>query len=201
MPQPINPFEILARYHPPTAGSHEILVVHSVLVARLAHEIARAHLERHAAAELDLPFILEAALLHDIGIGECDAPGIGCHGREEYIRHGVIGREILEREGLPRHALVCERHTGSGIRREEVREQGLPLPDRDYLPESAEEKIICIADKFYSKTPSRLWEKQPLAKIDVKIARWGSGPRERWEALKREFLGEGIADCGLRIAD
>ena len=59
--------EILARYHPPTARSHEIIIVHSVLVARLAHEIARTYLERHAAAELDLPFILEATLLHDIG--------------------------------------------------------------------------------------------------------------------------------------
>lgn len=188
MPEPINAFEILARYHPPTARSHEIIIVHSVLVARLAWKIARTYLERHDAAQLDLPFILEATLLHDIGIGECDAPGIGCHGSADYIRHGVIGREILEKERLPRHALVCERHTGSGIRREEVREQGLPLPDRDYLPESAEEKIICIADKFYSKKPAQLWKKQALSKIDAKIARWGSGPEERWAELKSEFL-------------
>ena len=188
MPQSVNAFEILARYYSPSEKSHEVIVVHSVLVARLAHEIARTYLERHAAAELDLPFILEAAVLHDIGIGACDAPGIGCHGREDYIRHGVIGREILEKEGLPRHALVCERHTGSGIPREEVREQGLPLPDRDHLPESAEEKIICVADKFYSKSPKSLWKKQSLSKIDAKIARWGSGPKERWAELKREFL-------------
>ena len=188
MPESVNAFEILARYYPATERSHEVIVVHSVLVARLAHEIARTCLARPAAAELDLPFLLEAALLHDIGIGMCDAPGIGCHGGEDYIRHGVVGRAILEKEGLPRHALVCERHTGSGIPREEVLEQGLPLPDRDYLPESVEEKMICIADKFYSKSPKNLWKKQSLSKIDAKIARWGSGPKERWAELKREFL-------------
>ena len=74
MPQSVNAFEILARYYSPSERSHEVIVVHSVLVARLAHEIARTYLERHAAAELDLPFILEAALLHDIGIG-ASGPG------------------------------------------------------------------------------------------------------------------------------
>ncbi len=188
MPESVNAFEILARYYSPTEKNHQIVVVHSVLVARLAHEIAQTYLARPAAPELDLPFTVEAALLHDIGIGACDAPGIGCHGGEDYIRHGVIGREILEKEGLPRHALVCERHTGSGITREEVREQGLSLPDRDYLPESVEEKIICIADKFYSKSPKSLWRKRSLSKIDAKIAQWGSGPQARWAELKREFL-------------
>ncbi len=183
-----NAFEILARYYPPAAKSHEIVVVHSVLVARLARKIGRTYLERHAAAELDLQFIVDASLLHDIGMGKCDAKGIACLGDGHYIQHGVLGREILEKEGLPRHALVSERHTGSGITRDELREQGLPLPERDYLPESLEEKIICVADKFYSKNPDDLWKKRSLSKIDQKIAKWGSGPAERWEELKNEFL-------------
>lgn len=188
MSESVSAFEILARYYSPSERSHEVIVVHSVLVAQLAEEIALAYLARDGAVQLDLAFLREAALLHDIGIGACSAPAIGCHGHEEYIRHGIIGREILEREGLPRHALVCERHTGSGIRREEVRAQGLPLPDRDFLPESVEEKIICVADKFYSKSPKNLWRKQSLSSIDSRMARWGEGPEERWDALKREFL-------------
>lgn len=188
MSERVHPFEILSRHYAPSTKSHEIIVVHSVLVARLAHKIARNYLERNPGVELDLPFIIEASLLHDIGIGKCDAPSLGCYGSAAYIRHGVIGREILEGEGLPRHALVCERHTGSGIRRDEVEEQGLPLPARDYLPESPEEKIICLADKFYSKTPERLWKKRALSKIDERIAKWGAGPKDRWEALKGEFL-------------
>ncbi len=188
MSEGLNAFEILARYYPPAAKSHEIVVVHSVLVARLARKIGRTYLERHAEAELDLQFIVDASLLHDIGMGKCDAKGIACFGDGHYIQHGVLGREILEKEGLPRHGLVCERHTGSGLTRDEVREQGLPLPERDYLPESLEEKIICVADKFYSKNPDDLWKKRSLSKIDEKIAKWGSGPVERWEELKSEFL-------------
>ena len=91
-------------------------------------------------------------MLHDIGVFLCDAPGIECHGTEPYIRHGVLGAELLRREGYPRHARVCERHTGAGISLSEIRNQHLPLEERDYLPETLEEKVICYADKFFSKT-------------------------------------------------
>jgi uncharacterized protein len=64
----------------------------------------------------------------------------------------VLGAELLRREGYPRHARVCERHTGAGISLSEIRSQHLPLEERDYLPETLEEKVICYADKFFSKT-------------------------------------------------
>ncbi len=57
------------------------------------------------SAEDDRLFIEEAALLHDIGVCQVHAPGLGLHGRHPYIMHGVLGREILEREGYPLHAL------------------------------------------------------------------------------------------------
>ena len=188
MTPPIRPFEILAKHYESTSKSYEILVIHSVLVARLAIEIAERYSERHPDVSIDLQFIREAALLHDIGIGQCDAQAIGCEGESPYICHGVLGRELLDREGLPQHALGCERHTGSGISREEVRQGGLPVPDRDYLPISVEEKIICVADKFYGKNPKRLWQRREPEAIDRQIAKWGDGPKTRWEKLKREFL-------------
>ena len=91
-------------------------------------------------------------MLHDIGICRCDAPGIQCFGHEPYIRHGLIGGEMLRAEGLPRHARVCERHTGAGLTKAEIIRQSLPLPHQDFLPETMEEQVICYADKFYSKT-------------------------------------------------
>ena len=93
---------------------------------------------KHKELPVDVQFMEEAAMLHDIGIYRCDAPGIHCHGTEPYLRHGPIGGEILRAEGLPRHARVAERHTGTG------------LPG--YEPETLEEQIICYADKFYSKS-------------------------------------------------
>ena len=105
-------------------------------------------------------------MLHDIGIGLCEAPQLHCSGTEPYLAHGVLGRQLLEKEGLGLHALVCERHTGAGITAEEIREGGLPLPVRDYLPVSLEEKIICVADKFYSKKPGKLWKEKKTPSIE-----------------------------------
>lgn len=90
-------------------------------------------------------------MLHDIGIFKCDAAGIQCFGTEPYICHGRIGAELLRSEGFPRHARVCERHTGAGITKAQVIAQNLPLPQQDFLPETMEEKVICYADKFFSK--------------------------------------------------
>lgn len=90
-------------------------------------------------------------MLHDIGIFKCDAAGIQCFGIKPYICHGRIGAELLRSEGFPRHARVCERHTGAGITKAQVIAQNLPLPQQDFLPETMEEKVICYADKFFSK--------------------------------------------------
>ena len=54
---------------------------------------------------------------------------------------------------------------------------------------SLEEKIICVADKFYSKKPTRLWiEKEPEA-IARSMDRWGREVRARWDTLASTFLG------------
>ena len=102
---------------------------------------------------LDKEFLEEAAMLHDIGIFRCNAPSIQCTGTEPYICHGYIGGQILREEGLARHAQVCERHTGTGLTKQQIENQKLPLPlDRSYEPETMEEQVICYADKFYSKS-------------------------------------------------
>ena len=60
---------------------------------------------------------------------------------------------MLRERGLVRHAQVCERHTGTGLSREQIQKQHLPLPlDGQYEPDTLEEQVICYADKFYSKT-------------------------------------------------
>ena len=126
-----------------------IILEHSRIVAEKAGRIADS-LGRQG---IDRTFVREAALLHDIGVCRTAAPGIGCHGNEPYIRHGIIGRDILEAEGLPRHAMVCERHIGVGLTVEDIRAQNLPLPLRDMSPLSVEERIICFADLILFKIP------------------------------------------------
>lgn len=121
----------------------------------------------------DCTFIEEAALLHDIGICQVLAPGIGMYGENPYIMHGVLGRHILESEGFPRHALVCERHTGVGLTIEDIVSKNLPLPHRDMTPQTIPEEIICFADLFYSKTPGKLEKRKTPEKVRQKLSVFG----------------------------
>lgn len=140
--------KLIEKYYADNAPLYHILLTHSTSVAEMAVDIVRRHPELGA----DEAFVREAAMLHDIGIYLTDAPGIHCHGSEPYIRHGLLGAELLRREGLPCHARVAERHTGTGLTVEIIRRQQLPLPLHDFSPETIEEQIVCYADKFFSKT-------------------------------------------------
>lgn len=144
----MNPIAIIEKYYSAQPELQQLLLTHSTSVAKRALSISRAHPE----LGLDEDFLWEAAMLHDIGIVRTDAPAILCFGTEPYICHGFIGAEMMRREGFPRHALVCERHTGTGLTLQQIATAGWPLPQRDMQPVTMEEQVVCYADKFYSKT-------------------------------------------------
>ncbi len=144
----MNYLSIIDPYYPKDSQLRNILLTHSSCVADRALQIVDRHPELH----LDRQFVEEAAMLHDIGIVKCNAPSIECYGTEPYICHGLLGGKMLRLVGYPRHARVCERHTGAGISLQNIIEQNLPLPHQDFLPETLEEQVICYADKFYSKS-------------------------------------------------
>ena len=112
-------------------------------------------------------------MLHDIGMIRTDTPSLGCFGEGPYLTHGIKGREILENEGLPRHALICERHIGVGLTAQEISDQHLGLPVRNMLPESLEEKIICYADLFYSKSPNKRGIPKSPDKVRKVLSKYG----------------------------
>ncbi|MEA4936833.1 MAG: HD domain-containing protein [Paludibacter sp.] len=144
----MDPFNIIHKYYHPNTKLYHILVKHSEQVRDKALEVSL----RHPELSLDTEFITEAAMLHDIGIFLCNAPRIHCFGPHQYIEHGYLGADLLRKEGLHDHALVCERHTGTGISLKQIIDKNLPLPGREMKPVSLEEQIICYADKFFSKT-------------------------------------------------
>ena len=137
----MNALAIINKYYSEENELKHILLTHSRSVADKALQIAVKHPELH----LDTGFLEEAALLHDIGIFMTDASGIQCFGTHPYICHGYLGSELLMKEGYPRHALVCERHTGAGMSLQSIIEQDLPIPHRDMVPVSMEEQVICFA--------------------------------------------------------
>lgn len=172
---------IIDKFYPEDNELRHILITHNQSVTQRALQIVFSHPE----LSFDSDFIEEAAMLHDIGIFKCDAPGICCHGTEPYIRHGILGAELLRNEGFPRHARVCERHTGAGLSKKSIIEQNLPLPHKNFLPETLEEQLICYADKFYSKT--RLNEVKTYERAEKSIARYGEKGLLRFREWKRMF--------------
>lgn len=180
----MNPLDIIVKYYPVDSDVYRILVIHSRRVADKALTLACLHPDMN----LDLDFIEEAAMLHDIGVFLCNAPDIACYGESPYICHGYLGAELMREEGYPRHALVCERHTGTGISLQMIEERNLPLPRRDMRPVSLEEQIICFADKFFSKT--KLDKEKSVDKIKQGLAKYGYETVERFESWCKLFLGE-----------
>jgi uncharacterized protein len=166
----MNAIALIEKYYPPGSLAHQALLRHSVRVTRRAVAIAE-RLSRSSA--VDVPFVEEAALLHDIGMIHTDAPEIGCFGTLPYLAHSYKGRELLEAEGLPCHALVCDRHVGIGLSAAEIVAQGLPLPHRDMLPLTVEEQIITYADLFFSKSPDENDRPRSPEQVRRKLAGYG----------------------------
>lgn len=179
--------KLINQYYAEQPELKEILLTHSRQVADRALQIVDAHPEWTEQGLVDRQFVEEAAMTHDIGILYVKAPKIYCMGPHNYIEHGFLGAELLRREGFPKHALVAERHTGSGITMEQVIREDLPIPLQDYCPVSLEEKIICYADKFYSK--SHLGEEVAMSKLRENIWRYGHDAVLRWEQLVK-LMGE-----------
>jgi uncharacterized protein len=126
-------------------------------------------------------------MLHDIGIGSCHAPSILCNGSEPYLAHGIIGGRMLREYGrcngccMEQYARVCERHTGSGLTAGEIIAGKLPLPLQDWLPENNLEKLVCLADKFFSKSGDM--QEKSLDQVRASLAKFGADTSRRLEEM------------------
>ena len=179
----MDPLRIINKFASSGSLSYDILVEHGFMVRDKATAIA-VELEN---AQPDLAFIREAAMLHDIGIVLVNEPRLGCKGDMPYICHGYLGRLLLENEGYPLHALVCERHIGAGFSIHDIKVQGLPLPERDMQPVSLEEKIICYADKFFSKRIGHVHKEKSLSDVRKEMEKFGAEKLRAFDRLHALF--------------
>ena len=179
----MHPLEVIAKFYQPGSKPYQILVKHGRQVADKAIQAAMSVSD----LEPNLNFIKEAAMLHDIGIFETDSPELGCTGTYPYVCHGYLGRKVLDNIGLPLHGLVCERHVGVGISSEEIRRYHLPLPQRDMVPITIEEQIICFADKFYSKNGKTDGDEKSVEDILKALYRYGPEKAARFKSWMNLF--------------
>jgi uncharacterized protein len=166
---PEDVLNVINKYYKEGSKARYFFFTHVVKVTELALLIA--DLNPHLAINRDL--VIRGSMLHDIGIIKTNAPEIGCKGKYPYICHTYLGRNMLEKEGMLEVALFCERHIGVGLTVKDIKKSGFPLPKRDMVPISNEEKLVCYADKFYSKSPSHLLIAKPIDKVNKKISKYG----------------------------
>ncbi|MFE7889777.1 HD domain-containing protein [Streptomyces sp. NPDC057412] len=178
-----GPGEIRALHeeYAPTAEAFASVHRHCEIVWSVAaHLLASPRL-----AHLDAELVRAGCLLHDIGVYRLyDADGRLDH--KNYIRHGLLGQELLEGVGLPAvQCRFCSHHTGVGVTRQDVVRQNLPVPPADYLAETPEERLVMYADKFHSKSrPDRFLAPDAYA---AHVRRFGEEKVTAFQALRDEF--------------
>ncbi|HEY3883391.1 MAG TPA: HD domain-containing protein [Trebonia sp.] len=176
--------EILALHekHAPTPAALSLVYTHCLIVGEIADQLLAT-----SGSAADPALVRAGCLLHDIGVyplyddaGELD--------HAQYIRHGVLGQELLRAEGLPE--VLCRfaaHHTGVGLTRDDVLQQSLPLPPADYLADTPEETVVMYADKFHTKsTPPSFLTAGAYA---ARVRRFGPGKVAAFAAM-RAALGE-----------
>ncbi|MFT4304404.1 MAG: HD domain-containing protein [Candidatus Woesearchaeota archaeon] len=170
----MDPYIILDKYLKKGSKAYNVIVPHSALVAKKALEVA----DRVPELNPNKKFIEEIALLHDVGICYIGSSLFGTNGNHRYIEHGILGADLLRKEGYPQHALAVERHIGVGITQKQIEEENLPLPKRDMIPSTVEEEILAFADNFFSKTKS---EKLTVSEIMDKLESFGKDKSQKFK--------------------
>ncbi|MGC2996896.1 HD domain-containing protein [Streptomyces sp. G35A] len=178
-----GPEEIRALHekYAPTAEAFALVHTHCEVVWGIAEQLLSAARLGH----LDADLVRAGCLLHDIGVYRLYGDD-GSLDHANYIRHGLLGHEILEAEGFPETLRrFCSHHTGVGVTKDDVLRQGLPLPPADYLAVTDEERLVMYADKFHSKSrPSVFLSPDEYA---AHVRRFGEDKVTAFESLRAEF--------------
>jgi len=131
-----NALKLMEKYAP-DKDTYEKVMEHTMAVQKIALEVA------DKVEGVDKEFIKTAVILHDIGRFKCPPWS------EDQLKHGIEGAKILKEENWPeKFQRVCENHIGVGILKKDIEDQQLPLPAKDFIPETKEEIIITYADNL-----------------------------------------------------
>ncbi len=140
--------EDLHRKYAPNHHAFNIIYSHCRIVWQICDQILSSQ-----NIKINTDLVKSGALLHDIGAYKLISRE-GVFDETNYIKHGIIGYEILQSEGLSEPLCrIAKCHTGLGLTKQYVLSNNLPLPADDYTAESLEEKLVMYADKFHSKNP------------------------------------------------
>lgn len=117
----------LHRKHAPHNEAFDEVFRHCGIVADIAE-----HLIAQSAVDINKDLVRVGCFVHDIGVYKLYTPDGIDHAN--YIRHGILGYEILKHEGFDE--VICRfvaHHTGVGLGKEQIVRRNLPLPHRDFF--------------------------------------------------------------------
>jgi uncharacterized protein len=170
----------LHKKYAPSEVAFNLVFTHCQIIWELAEQlIEKSHLSVNAE------LVKVGCLLHDIGVYRLYLPD-GEIDHKKYITHGTLGYNLLKEEGFSEEICrVASCHTGVGLSRQEIEEDGIPIPPADYYAETPEEKLVMYADKFHSKTtpPQFLTPKS----YENKLAQFGEVKLARFKKFQNEL--------------
>lgn len=179
-------FEIINRYLQFDSQVYRKYIFHCTAVTKKSVQIAKTL----KLSKKEITFIEEAAMLHDIGICSVDMGNnkIGI----PYICHGIVGEQILAKEGLIKHSLVARNHIGVGLTAKQIKKKRFPLPVIDMKPQTIHQEIITYSDLFFSK--GNLFLTRTSSQVRNKIGKYGTDVLKTFEDWHKKFKvnGEGL---------
>lgn len=170
----------LHKKYAPSAAAYDLIFTHCEIVWEIAQQLMK-----QSNPAVDAEFIKAACLLHDIGAYGLFLPQGGID-HANYIRHGILGDELLGQEGFSEPLCrIASHHTGVGLRAGEIKNNNLPLPIQDFMAETIEERLVMYADKFHTKTtPPRLMRVETYR---VFTGKFDLANVQRFMQFEREF--------------
>ncbi|MEU4476151.1 HD domain-containing protein [Micromonospora sp. NPDC023888] len=164
----------------PTGDAFELVYTHCQIICAVAEQLLCDY-----PAALNAALVRVGSLLHDIGVYRLyNAAGQLDHGT--YVRHGILGHTLLRELGFPESvSRFCSHHTGVGLTRDDVLQQGLPLPVRAYTARTLEEQLVMYADKFHSKTTPPTFV--TASSYAASVRRFGDDKVDRFAAMVKRF--------------
>lgn len=173
--------EALHKKYAPTDGAFAEIWEHCQIVS----SIATWCIDNGSLISADKALVEVGSLLHDIGVYKLYTRA-GALEDDNYITHGVLGYQILKDEGFSEElSRFASHHTGVGITADEIKKNGLPLPEEDFFADTIEERLVMYADKFHSKDPSQFnscgWYMDHLSK------KLGQDKVEQFQIMVTEF--------------
>lgn len=170
----------LHKRYAPSEAAFELVFTHCQIIWELAEQLIEK-----SSLPVDSELIKAGCLLHDVGVYHLYLPD-GEIDHANYIKHGTEGYALLKDEGFDEQLCrFASCHTGVGLTKEEIEEEGIPIPPADYFAQTPEERIVMYADKFHTKTtPPTFMTADTYASSQEKF---GEAKVKRFREFQKEF--------------